>query len=157
MPQNLSTSSSEQHSKPVSPDRELSWRVATNLWISFRYAWGGIRYAFRSQRNFRIHVLIGGVAIAASFALHLPTVHIAVIVLTCGAVMAMELLNTALESVVDLTVQQTYHELAKIAKDCAAAAVMIFALVAVAIALLLLLPPFVTLVQGYWAHSAALL
>ena len=59
--------------------------------------------------------------------------------------------------VVDLTVQQTYHELAKIAKDCAAAAVMIFALVAVAIALLLLLPPFVTLVQDYWVHSAALL
>lgn len=53
----------------------------------------------------------------------------------------MELLNTALESVVDLTVKQTYHELAKIAKDCAAAAVLISALVAVLVAGVLLLPP----------------
>jgi diacylglycerol kinase (ATP) len=53
----------------------------------------------------------------------------------------MELLNTALEAVVDLTVSQTYHELAKIAKDCAAASVLISALVAVIVAGLLLLPP----------------
>lgn len=155
MPQNLSTSPPEQQKKATATNRELSWRVATNLLVSFRYAWGGISYAFRSQRNFRIHVFIGLFAIAAAFALRISAVEIAIITLTCGAVMAMELLNTALESVVDLTVQQSYHELAKIAKDCAAAAVMIFALVAVAIALLLLLPPFVTLVQEYWAHLAA--
>jgi diacylglycerol kinase (ATP) len=52
----------------------------------------------------------------------------------------MELLNTALESVVDLTVKQNYHELAKIAKDCAAAAVLISALVAVGVAGSLILP-----------------
>ncbi|HEY9883856.1 MAG TPA: diacylglycerol kinase family protein, partial [Thermosynechococcaceae cyanobacterium] len=54
--------------------------------------------------------------------------------------LAMELLNTALESVVDLTVKQTYHELAKIAKDCAAAAVLISSLAAVSVAGSLLLP-----------------
>jgi diacylglycerol kinase (ATP) len=60
----------------------------------------------------------------------------------------MELLNTALESVVDLTVRQTYHELAKIAKDCAAGAVLISALAAVLVAGSLLLPP---LIQLIWA------
>jgi diacylglycerol kinase (ATP) len=52
----------------------------------------------------------------------------------------MELLNTAIESVVDLTVKQSYHELAKIAKDCSAAAVLISALVALGVAGSLMLP-----------------
>jgi diacylglycerol kinase (ATP) len=67
-------------------------------------------------------------------------VEIAVIELTIGIVLAMELLNTAIESVVDLTVKQTYHELAKIAKDCAAAAVLVTAIVAVLVAGCVLLP-----------------
>ncbi|MEB3232430.1 MAG: diacylglycerol kinase family protein [Leptolyngbyaceae bacterium] len=125
--------------------RALSLQVATNLFLSFRYAWQGVAYAFRTQRNFRIHVLIGSVAIALAFFLHLPAVEVAVLSLTIGAVMAMELLNTALESVVDLTVKQTYHELAKIAKDCAAAAVLISALVSLFVATLLLLPPLLSL------------
>ena len=56
-------------------------------------------------------------------------------------VMVLELLNTALEAVVDLTVGDHYHELAKIAKDCAAAAVLVSAGVAVLVAGFLLLPP----------------
>ena len=54
--------------------------------------------------------------------------------------MILELLNTALESVVDLTVKQTYHELAKIAKDCAAGAVLISAIASLFVASFILLP-----------------
>jgi diacylglycerol kinase (ATP) len=72
----------------------------------------------------------------------------AVIGLTIGLVLAMELLNTAIESVVDLTVKQSYHELAKIAKDCAAGAVLISALVSVLVATSLMLPPLVALIQS---------
>jgi diacylglycerol kinase (ATP) len=79
--------------------------------------------------------------LALGFYLELPSVEIAVICLTIGAVMALELLNTALESVVDLTVKQTYHELAKIAKDCAAGAVLVSAIVSALVALVLLVPP----------------
>jgi diacylglycerol kinase (ATP) len=57
-------------------------------------------------------------------------------------------LNTAIESVVDLTVKQSYHELAKIAKDCAAGAVLISALAALLVAGALLLPPLFTLIQS---------
>ena len=71
-----------------------------------------------------------------------------IISLTIGAVLAMELLNTALESVVDLTVKQSYHELAKIAKDCAAGAVLISAIAAILVAGSLLLPPLLTLLQS---------
>jgi diacylglycerol kinase (ATP) len=57
--------------------------------------------------------------------------------------MTMELLNTAIESVVDLTVGQSYHDLARIAKDCAAAAVLISAIVALFVGAILLLPPLI--------------
>ena len=125
----------------LSTERDLSWQVASNLFVSFRYAWAGIAYAFRTQRNFRIHSLIGVVAIALGLWVQLSRGEIAVIGLTIGAVMAMELINTAIEAVVDLAVEKTYHELAKIAKDCAAGAVLVSALAAVLVAGSLLLPP----------------
>lgn len=134
---------------PVSAyERSRSWKVASNLFVSFKYAWTGITYAFKTQRNFRIHTVIGTLAISLGIFLHLASVEIAVIGLTVGAVMAMELLNTAIESVVDLSVGQSYHELAKIAKDCAAGAVMVFALAAVLVAGVLLLPPLFVLLQS---------
>lgn len=123
------------------PNRELAWKVATSLFVSFRYAWAGVNYAFQTQRNFRIHLIVGTLAIALSFWLKLSSVEVAIIGLTIGAVLTMELLNTAIESVVDLTVKQSYHELAKIAKDCAAGAVLISAMAAILVAGSLLLPP----------------
>ncbi|MBD2112526.1 MULTISPECIES: diacylglycerol kinase [Cyanophyceae] len=135
----------EANLSPV--DRSLSWKVATNLLVSFRYAWQGVAYAFRTQRNFRIHVVVGSFAVSLAIALSLAPVELAVIILTCGIVLTMELINTALESVVDLTVEQTYHELAKIAKDCAAAAVLISALISVSVAACLLLPPLWQILQ----------
>lgn len=128
--------------------RTTSWQVAGNLLVSFRYAWEGVSYAFRTQRNFRIHLVIGSVALGLGLGLRLSAVELAVISLTCGAVLTMELINTALESVVDLTVQQSYHDLAKIAKDCAAAAVLISAIIALTVAVCLLLPPLWQLVQS---------
>ncbi|MEH1939501.1 MAG: diacylglycerol kinase family protein [Nostoc sp.] len=130
----------------VSNEREFSWKVASNLFVSFKYAWAGISYSFQTQRNFRIHVSVCALAIALSVFLHLQAVEIAVIGITSGLVLALELLNTAIESLVDLTVKQTYHDLAKIAKDCAAGAVLISALVAVLVAGTLLLPPLVRLI-----------
>jgi diacylglycerol kinase (ATP) len=122
-------------------NREMTWQVASNLFVSFKYAWAGITYAFATQRNFRIHTIVGAVALSLAVWLGLDGTQIAVITLTSGAVMALELVNTALESVVDLAVQQTYHELARIAKDCAAGAVLVFAIVAVIVAATLLVPP----------------
>ncbi|MEM9008013.1 MAG: diacylglycerol kinase family protein [Cyanobacteria bacterium P01_F01_bin.86] len=125
----------------ASSERPYAWQIAHNLGASFRYAGQGIFYAFRTQRNFRIHALATATVISMGFALQLPAVHIAVLGLTCGSVMTLELINTAIEAVVDLTVQQTYHELAKIAKDCAAAAVLIAALMAIMVGGCLILPP----------------
>ena len=121
-------------------NRADAWQVAGNLFVSFKYAWAGIVYAFNTQRNFRIHSLAGTMALGLGFYLGLEPVAMAIIGLTIGAVMAMELLNTALESVVDLTVKQTYHELAKVAKDCAAGAVLVSSFAAVGVASILIMP-----------------
>ncbi|TVQ20485.1 MAG: diacylglycerol kinase family protein [Leptolyngbya sp. DLM2.Bin15] len=141
MSQQTSTETASQPSPASKANRELSWRVASNLFVSFRYAWAGLHYAFRTQRNFRIHLLVGTVALGLGVYLQLTAVEMAIIGLTIGAVLTMELLNTAIESVVDLTVKQSYHDLAKIAKDCAAGAVLTSALAAVIVAGSLLLPP----------------
>lgn len=121
--------------------RRLAWQVAPNLFLSFKYAWAGVKYAFATQRNFRIHTAIGVIAVSLGSYLHIQAMEMAVIILTCAIVMVLELLNTAIEAVVDLTVKQSYHELAKIAKDCAAGAVLISAIAAVLVATFILLPP----------------
>jgi diacylglycerol kinase (ATP) len=112
------------------------------------YAWAGIIYGFQTQRNFRIHVAVCVLAIGLSLFLRLETVEIAIISITSGLVLTLELVNTAIESIVDLTVKQSYHELAKVAKDCAAGAVLISALVALLVASTLILPPLSNLVMS---------
>jgi diacylglycerol kinase (ATP) len=121
--------------------REHSFQIAQNLWVSFQYAGAGVKYAFVTQRNFRIHAVIGAIAISLGLLLHILPVELALIGLTIGLVMTLELLNTAIEAVVDLVVDTQYHELAKIAKDCAAGAVLMSTIASLGVAGCLLLPP----------------
>jgi diacylglycerol kinase (ATP) len=121
--------------------RVRAWKVAGDLPASFRYAAQGLAYAFASQRNFRIHVITGAVVFSLGLWLQLSLDRLAVLVLTVAAVLVLELLNTATEAVVDLAIGRQFHPLARIAKDCAAAAVLVAALASLMIALLLLVPP----------------
>ncbi len=118
-----------------------SWTVAGDLPASFRYAAQGLAYGFRSQRNFRIHVVTGAIVFGLGLWLALPAGQLAVLVLTVAAVLVLELINTATEAVVDLAIGRQFHPLARIAKDCAAAAVLVAALASLLIAVLLLAPP----------------
>ena len=121
--------------------RRGSWRIAGDLPASFRYAAQGLGYAFVSQRNFRIHVITGVVVFALAAWLELDLIRMAVLMLTVAAVLVLELLNTAIEAVVDLAIGRQFNPLARIAKDCAAAAVLVAAISALLIAGFLLLPP----------------
>ncbi len=141
----ISTDIASIETEADASERSQSWEIAPNLFSSFKYAWAGIAYAFQTQRNFRVHTGVGTIAILLCWALGISRIEVAVICLTIGAVLVMEILNTALESLVDLTVGQTYHELAKIAKDCAAGAVLMAAIVALLIAVLIFAPPLWTL------------
>ena len=120
-----------------------AWRIAGDLPSSFRYAAQGLGYGFVSQRNFRIHVCTGALVLGMGIWLQLPAIQLAVLVLTVAVVLVLELLNTAIEAVVDLAIGRRFHPLARIAKDCAAAAVLVSAISSMLIALLLLLPPLI--------------
>lgn len=142
------TSKSYRSAQDSSLKRQNAWHVAPNLFTSFRYAWAGVKYAFLTQRNFRIHTIVGSLAISLAIYTQVEPVAIALVTLTSALVMVLELLNTALESVVDLTVGQSYHELAKIAKDCAAGAVLISAVAAVLVGSFILIPALWSMIIG---------
>jgi diacylglycerol kinase (ATP) len=100
----------------------------THPWSStFRFAWTGIVYTWRTQRNFRAETYAG--ILAVSLALLLG-VNPASVLLCCALVLSLEMVNTAFEAIVDLA-SPTYHPLAKIAKDVAAGSVLIASLIAV--------------------------
>lgn len=112
----------------------------SNLRDAFRCAFSGLGYAFRTQRNFPIHFSIAAGVIALAAWLRVPPTHWALLLLTIGLVLALELVNSALESLVDL-VSPEIHPLAKAAKDVSAGAVLLAALVSVGVGLCLLGPP----------------
>jgi len=125
----------------VKPDIRIpALQTAKSLPASFYFAWQGVKYAFLTQRNFRIDVAIAVLAIFLSCYLHISAPELVMVCLMIALVLALELLNTALEAVVDLTVGKAYHELAKIAKDCAAGGVLVSAVTALVVAGILFVP-----------------
>ena len=122
-------------------NKRSSWKIAKDLPTSFFYAAKGLRYAFSTQRNFRIHVGFAFVAFALGFFLGLNKSDLAIMALTATSVLIVELLNTAIESVVDLAIGKRFHPLAQIAKDCSAGAVLVASISSLLIAILLLFPP----------------
>ena len=105
-------------------------KTPTPVWRSFHYAFEGIIYAARTQRNLRVQLLAAALVLAATIFLRLQRPYVIGIVITVAVVLAFELLNTALEAVVDL-MTMVHHPLAKIAKDAAAGAVLVVAFAAV--------------------------
>ncbi|MCS7251656.1 MAG: diacylglycerol kinase family protein [Anaerolineae bacterium] len=112
---------------------------ARTLWESFRFAFAGLRYAWRTQRNLRIHTVITVAVIVVAGWLRFDPVRWAVLILTIALVWAAELMNTALEAVVDLA-SPSLHPLARIAKDVSAGMVLLCAIAAVLIGLALFGP-----------------
>lgn len=103
---------------------------------SFSAAWNGIRNAVRGQRNMRIHVGAALLVITLGIYFDLTSADWSLITLAIGLVLITELLNTAVETVVDL-VEPKHHPLAGKAKDIAAGAVLIAALTAVVMGVLI--------------------
>jgi diacylglycerol kinase len=129
-------------SSPPAPPRPRHGLLA-----SFSFAFAGIGYLFRTQRNARIHFAIAVVVCLLAVWLGVTRVAWAILVLTIACVLILEGLNTALEAVVDLASPQI-HPLAKIAKDVTAGMVLIAAIAAVIVGLLILGPPLWARIAG---------
>jgi diacylglycerol kinase len=113
---------------------------AGSIASSFRFAVSGLAYVVRTQRNLRVQALIALCITALGLWVGLPPLSWALLVLTVGFVLVCEILNTVVEALVDL-VRPAHDPLAKVAKDAAAGAVLLAALVSVAVGLLVLGPP----------------
>lgn len=107
---------------------------------SFRYAFAGWWYVLRTQPNTWIHAFFSVAVLAVAWWLALPRVEWAILILTITIVWMAEFANTSLEAVVDMSMPEP-HPLAKVAKDVAAAAVLISAGGSILVGLLILGPP----------------
>ncbi|MEI6889547.1 MAG: diacylglycerol kinase family protein [Bacteroidales bacterium] len=97
--------------------------------ISFRFAFKGIATAIRTQHNFRIHIAILALVITSGFVFGISPTEWCIVLLASALVLGLEMINTALEFVVDM-ISPEYHEKAGAIKDISAASVLIAALVA---------------------------
>jgi diacylglycerol kinase len=114
---------------------------------SFGYAFAGIAYIVRTQRNARIELVVGLAAVALGLWLGLAPLEWAVLAITIALVLALEWVNTSLELAVSLASPER-HPSAKAAKDVAAACVLLGAITSVVVGLLLFAPRLVSHIPG---------
>jgi diacylglycerol kinase len=110
------------------------------LWRSFAHAFQGLWFVIRTQRNMRVHLAAAAAVVAVGLWLGLDRLRWSILAVTIGGVLVGELLNTAVEALVDLLSPQ-FHEQARVAKDVSAGAVLLLGLTAMVVGLLILGPP----------------
>lgn len=113
------------------------------LWRSFGYAFSGIWTGIRKERNMKVHCMALVLVLIAGIVAKLNVVEWCICMIMCALVLSLELVNTAVEAVVDLATEEK-KPLAKIAKDTAAGAVLIAAIASVIVGLLIFVPHVVT-------------
>lgn len=127
----------------VSRDK-LKQRGIKRLIYSFKYAVDGLKYAFKYEQNMLVHILATITVVCLGLLLKISFTEWLITILVIGLVIATELINTSVEAIVDLTCPEK-NPLAKVAKDTAAAAVMVFAITAIIVAIIIFIPKIIIL------------
>lgn len=112
--------------------------------VSFANAFVGIKYAVTTQPNFVIHFILSLCAVILGVVTNLSLTEWSILCIVIGVGLAIEMINTAIEAVVDLATN-LWHKDAKVAKDTAAAAMLIYAIFSILFAMFLFLPKLVSL------------
>jgi len=128
----------------ISRDERKRQKGLKKFFHSFTYPIKGLKYAYRNEQNLTFDVGMAALVTIFGFIFKLNKYEWAILVLTIGLVISCELINTAIEATVDLVTEE-YHPLAKVAKDTSAAAVFIFAIVAIIVGLIIFLPKVIAL------------
>jgi Diacylglycerol kinase len=115
--------------------------------LSFKYCYQGMAYAFYHEQNIIVMMVIGIITLALGIVFKLELSERLAIIITVGLVLSLEMVNTALEAVVDL-VTKDKKPLAKVAKDAASGAVGIMCIFAVIEGLMIFVPKFIMLFKG---------
>ena len=113
---------------------------------SFNHATDGLDYAINHERNLKIEIFIGILVCIAGFIFKISLLEWLVIVLVIAMVISLELVNTSIERAVDLVTKE-YKDLAKVAKDVAAGAVLIMSMFSVVVGIIIFLPKIIEFVN----------
>ena len=116
------------------------------LYKSFGYAFEGIGTCIKKERNMKIHCVAAVFLVIAGVILKISAIEWCICLALFGLVMALEHVNTAVEAVVDMVTEE-YHPLAKVAKDTAAGAVLIAAIMAAIAGCIIFLPKIAQILQ----------
>ncbi|MCK4810140.1 MAG: diacylglycerol kinase family protein [Candidatus Omnitrophica bacterium] len=115
-----------------------------NLLSSFVCAWEGLKFALKSQRNIRIHIITGLSVIVLSLLIKVSYLEMAILFLAMIFVIACEIINTALELSLDFLNGKKYHPSVKLVKDIAAAGVLLASINAVIVGAIIFFKNIVT-------------
>jgi diacylglycerol kinase len=107
-----------------------------SLFMAFLYAWDGVVYSVKTQRSMKIHIVAALLAASLAWYYKISATETILLVLTIGGMIAAEMINTAIEAIVDM-VSPDFHPLAKAAKDAAAGAVLTLAVASLIIGYIL--------------------
>lgn len=116
------------------------------LYKSFGYAFTGIFTGIKKERNMKIHCLAMLCVAAAGVLLRISISEWCLCLVLFGMILSLELVNTAVEAVVDLVTEER-RPLAKLAKDTAAGAVLIAAIMAAGVGILIFVPKILALIR----------
>lgn len=117
----------------------MSGQKKPPLYKSFGFAFEGIFAVVKKERNMQIHCCMMVLVIVAGLFFQISAVEWCICFVLFGLIMSLELVNTAVESVVDLVTEER-RPLAKLAKDAAAGAVLLASIMAAVAGLIIFLP-----------------
>lgn len=115
-----------------------------NVISSFKYAFQGMFSALKTERNLKIHVTIMILVIIAAIVLKISKIEWIICIILFGLVIGGEMLNSAIETVVDIAMPDINSK-AKFAKDAAAGAVLVFAIASAIIGFMIFGPKLIAL------------
>lgn len=128
---------------------KLKQKGLNRLFKSFKYAFDGIIYTLKYEQNMLIHVLATIIVVGLGLVVGLSKVEWLFCILFIGMVIATELINSSIEAVVDLVTPKE-NSLAKVAKDTASGAVLVFAITALVGGLIIFVPKIILLVESWF-------
>ena len=121
-------------------NRIESYKTSSNLLKSFKYAFSGISYVLKTSRNFKIQLIFAVTSLMIGFLLQISQSNYLILIATIMSVLILEIVNTSIESIVDLVVKKEFSILAKISKDTSAGAVLLASINSVIIAVYIFVP-----------------
>ncbi len=116
--------------------------------MSFKNAYEGVLWVWKTEGNYRVHIIISLIALLLGYILHISYFEFLVILILIFLGLAIEMLNTAFEEATD-AIDKKWREDIKIVKDVAAGAMLVFAFGAVVIGGIIFIPKILVLVQMY--------